>query len=273
MKRNPTRSAAQRGLSLVELLIGMTLGLVVLGGVLYLFAANKQNYRHQESLSRVQESGRFALELLTRDIRMAGYIGCGNLSYVVPATNITTAPIPDLSNDTAITGTATTVSVAMGTPVMAALAEPMTSLDELEIVGNPGFSEDDRLIVTDCAYADIFHVEGISGVASEVLEPAQSLTRQYQNNSQVMNYSEVTYEFDAATNSLRRNNQEVIEGLTAMTFEYGTGVDRSVTAYSAAPADWAEVLAVRINMTIASPDDATVNQTFTTTIGLRNRLP
>jgi len=67
----------QRGVSLVELMIAMLLGLFLMIGVIQVFVSSKSTYTAQESLSRVQESGRHATALLTRDIRMAGYTGCG----------------------------------------------------------------------------------------------------------------------------------------------------------------------------------------------------
>jgi type IV pilus assembly protein PilW len=47
-------------------------------GILQVFEYSKKTYRTQEALSRLQENGRFAMEFLTRDIRMAGFIGCSS---------------------------------------------------------------------------------------------------------------------------------------------------------------------------------------------------
>lgn len=70
------RIRAQSGFSLVELMIAVTLGLLLMAGVGHIFLGSKQTYRMQEGMSRVQENGRFALGFLSRDIRMAGYVGC-----------------------------------------------------------------------------------------------------------------------------------------------------------------------------------------------------
>jgi len=70
---------SQRGLTLVELMVALVMGMVLLAGVATVFVANKQSYRLQDSLARLQENGRFAIEFLERDIRMAGYTGCKNL--------------------------------------------------------------------------------------------------------------------------------------------------------------------------------------------------
>ena len=63
----------QVGLSLVELLIAMALGLLILLGVISIFSASRGNYQFQQSSSAVQESGRIALEVMARDIRMTGF--------------------------------------------------------------------------------------------------------------------------------------------------------------------------------------------------------
>lgn len=73
---NHTCSHRQRGLTLIELMIAMVIGLVLMGGVVQIFTGSKVSYLTQEELGRIQENARYALEVLTKDIRMAGYMGC-----------------------------------------------------------------------------------------------------------------------------------------------------------------------------------------------------
>ncbi|TAM46093.1 MAG: hypothetical protein EPN55_06425 [Gammaproteobacteria bacterium] len=69
------------GLSIVELMVALTIGLILLLALTRLFVISRSTYTLEESLARVQESGRFAMEFLAQDIRMAGYAGCSaNLS-------------------------------------------------------------------------------------------------------------------------------------------------------------------------------------------------
>ncbi len=65
-----------RGFTLVELMVAMTIGLIVLAAVAKIFATSRTTYGLEENLARVQENGRFAMEFLAQDIRMAGYTGC-----------------------------------------------------------------------------------------------------------------------------------------------------------------------------------------------------
>jgi type IV pilus assembly protein PilW len=67
-----------QGLTLVELMVSMVLGLVVIGGAVSLTLANRQSYQTNEGLSQLQESARTAFELISRDLRQAGVSGCDN---------------------------------------------------------------------------------------------------------------------------------------------------------------------------------------------------
>lgn len=68
----------QGGLSLVELMVALVLGLLLSAGVVTIFITAKQDYQLQDAVSQVQENGRFGLEFLARDIRMAGFSQCSN---------------------------------------------------------------------------------------------------------------------------------------------------------------------------------------------------
>jgi type IV pilus assembly protein PilW len=68
----------QQGLSLIELMIAITLGLVLMGGVIQMFLSSRQVFSTQQAMSRMQESGRLSIEFMADDIRMAGYAGCAD---------------------------------------------------------------------------------------------------------------------------------------------------------------------------------------------------
>ena len=70
-----TRHDAQSGLTLVELLISILLGLVLIAGVIGVYLESKRNYAAEEEVARIQENGRFTLNLLQRELMMAGFIG------------------------------------------------------------------------------------------------------------------------------------------------------------------------------------------------------
>lgn len=72
----------QQGFSLVELMIAMVLGLLVLGGVIGVFIANQTTSRANMALSELQNTARLSFQLMSQDIRNAGFSGCNNSPWV-----------------------------------------------------------------------------------------------------------------------------------------------------------------------------------------------
>ncbi|GGY80616.1 pilus assembly protein PilW [Cellvibrio zantedeschiae] len=68
----------QFGLSLVELMISVTLGLLLMAGVVQMFISSNRVFGTQQDLSRIQETGRLGVEFIGRDLRMASFSGCRN---------------------------------------------------------------------------------------------------------------------------------------------------------------------------------------------------
>jgi type IV pilus assembly protein PilW len=64
--------------SLIELMIALLIGSLLMIGLVQVFGASREAYRLSEGLSRSQENGRFAMDYLQRDVRMAGHFGCVN---------------------------------------------------------------------------------------------------------------------------------------------------------------------------------------------------
>jgi type IV pilus assembly protein PilW len=80
MKRSisPSHRLRQAGLTLVELMVAMLLGLVVIGAVVSVLLTSRQSYTTTGGLSQLQDNARIAFELMARDIRQAGSTPCGN---------------------------------------------------------------------------------------------------------------------------------------------------------------------------------------------------
>lgn len=88
----------QCGFSLIEIMVALTLSLFLITGMIQLLIGNKQSYRVHEAQSRIQENGRFALEVLNRDIRMAGFTGCPVSNRVANVLNDSTTWWEDFEN-------------------------------------------------------------------------------------------------------------------------------------------------------------------------------
>lgn len=66
----------QTGLTMIELMIAMVIGLFLTVAILQVFVGSRVTYSTQAALAHLQENGRFSTEYLSRDIREAGYQGC-----------------------------------------------------------------------------------------------------------------------------------------------------------------------------------------------------
>lgn len=64
----------QRGLTLIELMLAMTLGMGVTLAALALLQSAKESYLAVDDGAQVQESGRYALEMIARALRQANHV-------------------------------------------------------------------------------------------------------------------------------------------------------------------------------------------------------
>lgn len=64
---------AAPGFTIIELLIAMAVGLIVLGALCSTFIIQDRTYDVQEQISEMVQSARGAIDMMTRDIQMAGY--------------------------------------------------------------------------------------------------------------------------------------------------------------------------------------------------------
>jgi len=83
----------QRGMSLVELMVAMAIGLFLLAGAITVFGKTRDLYRTNDTASRLQETARYAMSTIEADLRMANYWG-----LMSRADLIENGPALDLAN-------------------------------------------------------------------------------------------------------------------------------------------------------------------------------
>ena len=224
ISNTPTQRLRQRGVSMVELMIAMLLGLFLMAGVLQLFSSNKQTFGNMEGIAEIQDGARGGIERMKSRVRMAGYMGCSNANALNP-NNITTGVanvafgpnvmITGADND-ADTGNNIVDGTDLLTVVFATAANTdlnanMTSrTSDIVISSNPNnFRMSDALIITDCENADVFGVSNFTGTDpgpytiahgvtdqnGDAVNTTTSLAKPYlANNSLIMSLSNVSYE-------------------------------------------------------------------------------
>ena len=114
------RTRRQRGLSIIELMIAITLGLLVLAGLTTVFVTASESQRELQRSAQQIENGRYAMDLLTQDLHHAGFYG----RYSAYADG-TTIPDPCL------TGDAAALTTDLAVPVQGFIAADQSSRPSL----------------------------------------------------------------------------------------------------------------------------------------------
>ena len=184
--RSPMRRRMQ-GMTLVELMIAITLGLLVMGAAIGIFISNRQVYRAAENLNRVQEGGRVSFELMARDIREAAGNPCVNNVPLVNVVNGGTGNWwSDMNASTALrgfdggtvfpggsfgTGTAQRLAGTSGLQLLSGDDNVSTisahnvgsALFTVNTTGH-GFAAGDLAIACNAQQAAVFQVSSVSGM-------------------------------------------------------------------------------------------------------------
>lgn len=270
------------GLSLIELMIAMVLGIVVMGAAFAVFMSNRNTFGANEGINRIQESARVAFELMSRDIRAAGGSACSNMS-VVEDTGADSVAF----RDTPVIGGADSLTVLSGDDaayrVVATTASSVT-LDPDEVDdATEIFDVNDRVLLCNARKTFLVNATAVSPTTvsfaalpggynpmdDEFAPPAAIV---------LAGFRDVTWSIGANSrggSSLWVSRaggaaEEVAEGVTALGFEYLEGGGNS---YTAAPGSWSNVVAVRISMTLEGPDidGQPLTRTMTNVVSMRSR--
>lgn len=211
--------SAQQGLGLIELMVAITLGLLLSLAVIQAFLSSRGVFRMQDSVSRLQESGRFAISALTQDIRMAGFMGCpsidridmhiiasGESEYLFGSDTVLIGSNNVTSGNTwgAVVGTdvITIRKASNGSARLAGYTVPGNANIQLaNETGIPKFSANDVLMITDCVSADIFRASSVSNTSGSQITIAHAsdgnidnkLSKSYGTDAEVLSFEKIEY--------------------------------------------------------------------------------
>lgn len=218
----------QQGLTLIEIMVALLIGVFLLAGVIQIFIVNKQTYRVQEDLSRMQENGRFAMDYLSRYIRLSGYVenqeftNPSNLVYGAQTDTCESLPIKG-GNNTDLSNISDNVTVRFK-------ADP-----------------DDYNPITDCL--------------GRVIGKGATATNKFFLK---LDSDSIPTLYCTAGNDLAKNDREdpVIDNVENMQVRYceKVGKDNFRCITSDKVADWPKVRSVRISLLIRSAHDGLVSQ-------------
>lgn len=264
--KHPMNNSQQTGLSLVEILVAMVISLFLLGGVVQVFSGNKSTYSFSEALSRNQENGRFAMDTITRDLRMSGFRGCAVDNFVnnLVVTGVETQY--DFFNQPAVDGTenlglngSDTITMRGPSQGQANIVTPHNSPTSNPVNTNATdfLQAGDIVLLANCKGADIFQVSDIdstSGTQSILHDidtdtpgninlgscsggTAHCLSQTYGGDSSLLKMETVTYSIATGASGepalfrtvFTNTPEELVDGVQELQILYGVNTDTTDT--------------------------------------------
>ena len=252
----PTRYPAfrrQRGVTLVEMMVALAIGLLVTVAMLKVYVDASRMYRFNEGLARVQENGRFALEFIRRDARVAGFWGCNSDAPLPPGIATGSNAYIDVdagdiagTSDDGLNG-ADSVTFRSATGSGALVTADMSGTDgTITVDSASALATGTAALISDCENGDLFQITGISGTvlahgAGASANVSPNLNKAYTAGARVYEARQATFCIgpgaDPAQPALRRlvnpspgqtcasNGDELLEGVENMQIEYGEDTD------------------------------------------------
>jgi len=278
---------SQAGMSLVELMIGITLGLILLVTLVVVYLNGKQTFNLQNNVARIQEGARVAINVLSHEIHAAGFYGCTNESN---AKNITDVAPPLKGYKTLAQYSAEPVNPSLSSSAFSNVTPPILVVrhganNTLPVVTDMGnnpaaaitIASDmykwsgttPMMIISDCVGADMFTPTAIS--STSIAHPA--LSKPYSTDARVM-VAETSVFFLAQptgrsfkslyqrfTNGATTTDLRLADNVEEWYISYGYGnvdVDGLIVSYTdedginALPNAWSTVRAVRVALLLTS---------------------
>jgi len=262
----------QRGFSLIEILIALTIALVLMAGIMGIMSSSKRTYSIQQDLARLQENARFAMEFITSDLRMAGYFGCAGKASL-PMVWMTATDGSGANNSDGFM-----VRYLDANPGAFAVEHLSGTTPLLNTAGTGPFDPTtlgsiavgDTLVASDCGGAEQRTVAAVATNGGVTLD--RGLARTYNNAGQSFgaemrplitnSYSIGAADWSDPANgittdpedgfSLFRNGAELIQGIEKMEIRYGedTDGDGVPNQYlrASSVSDWDSVFSVRVTL-------------------------
>lgn len=298
----------QSGFTMVELLVAMGLSAGLLFGVLQIFDANRQSSHMQAAFSEVQEGGRIAMEILTRDIRMANSWGCNKDAATVQkhilggAAGWGSEGIKAADNVGSILEGAIPVKpgsdmiTVMGAHGVALVREPymLNSADNITVNTGATIPVGTNLVLSNCDGTDIFENTNASTGGDGLISHATPLTQLYGADARLgVPFTHLYFigqNPDGAWSLYRRvsdeDPEELVRNVTDLQIVYGIGnvtpapsadpVTPVVNQFVAQPTvvQLSEVISARLQIVLESENNlrsgAPLQKTFLATANIRN---
>ncbi|GJL78974.1 MAG: hypothetical protein NPINA01_19630 [Nitrospinaceae bacterium] len=182
----------ERGLGTVEVLVASVIALIILAATVILFTSNQSKLQDENDIANIQAKGRFAVDKIEEEIRMAGF----GLPPLQGLTAISANSISFRSNLNDVRTTTPPCTACPGTIAGSIGDTTLTVVDE------SGFSSGDKIVIYD-PNLNQWELNTVTGTAAGTLSLGSGLTNDYiyginTNLVTVNKYSDITVALSGA---------------------------------------------------------------------------
>lgn len=242
------------GVTLIELLVAMAISSILLVGVGSIYSNTKRTYFVQDEYGRLQENARYALDVLAKEIRNAGYVGCKNLSLLKPnnivsnqgafggvdynsnnfllghstSGGMSNPPFPSPSSN--VVDGSDALTIRRGSSCGGHLTGSILPNNaNVQITSSCGFKQNEIVMITDCERADIFKItnnpndvgnnNAVTLAHSNAGNTTNKLSKVYGKDAKVIKLQRDTYFI--RTDPISNNPSLYVRGLISQGNVYG----------------------------------------------------
>ena len=217
-----------RGFTLIELMIALAMfSLVSLAGFTVLSSGQKSSVMNDEVV-KMQQSVRLAVDLIARDIRMAGYGNPASPASVPTTNNCTSTIVPGTNSSTGPDSISIiTVDQVIGRLTQNAPLAPATSTTAIILDSVTGLSNGDFITLD-----GVFTTSATVNTSTKTLALGSTIQAPQTFNgdatgtgTQVVRLACVQYSVDATNRQLLRDGVAVVDGIEDLQLAYGVDAD------------------------------------------------
>lgn len=229
-----------KGFTLFELLLALTLGILLTGLITEIYLAGERSMKQQNEFVSIENNARVAIDILTGEIRKAGYVGCARLTSDFPVYSHVQHGIAPENKLTGSSNTLTLRHMGIATHIVLPLARG----EDTVIAGdNIPVTAGDNLVIADCKHAEIIKAKSMSAsLHSQRIKLWDTLRYDYDQSAEIgrleKNKFYIAKSTDEAVNALfmqdiNGRNTEMVSGIHVMKFLYtvrSSGLLSDITA-------------------------------------------
>ena len=288
------RPNRQQGISLSEMMIAILLGAIITIAVSDNFTQSSMNTRSEQGVRSIAEGAQLAQELISRDLRMAGYQGCASFRETPKSDGVVQLPGAAVFGVDATAGQPDTLQIfnaaRLGAPITVQNINIAADAPEITLGTNITFNDTTEFLITDCKQVVVFQSQATATTTSNKVIPPGTVSivdlfcsrdKQTDPCSNIEFYSlgqpgDSVYSIrpsfpGAAVTSLFRGNVRMVDNVTDLQVAYGLRSNGKLQYRNDCDAScqFSDVESLRFTITVSSPDQNS-QRSFTTTVKLRN---